>query len=265
MEENSSNFEIILPDGTIYKPDKAEKKDIHTIQGYTPDGSPKKMKFSMKSGCIRCGECCIRGTPVILKDDIALLTKGIISEKDIYTIREGEKMRSSIDGDIYYSSMELIKIKPIFGSFTCIFYDSEEGCTIYEHRPTVCREYECWSQNITVTGLEERRLTRADLFDGIELIKEAIKKHEENCSLQKFNDFIDELKKGKEENVSKIAEMILYDSHLRGWVKEKLTLSEEVLPLLFGRTLFELIQFYGLIIEKEGENFIVKVMQEEKE
>lgn len=103
------------------------------------------------------------------------------------------------------------------------------------------------------------------MFDGIELIKEAIKKHEENCSLIKFNDLIDELKKGKEENVDKIAEMILYDSSLRDWMKEKLSLSEEVLPLLFGRTLFEITPFYGLIIEKEGENFIIKVMQEEEE
>jgi len=265
MEENSSNFEIVLPDGTVYKPNKTETKDTHTIQGYTPDGKPKKMKFSTKTACERCGECCRRDTPVILKDDIGLLTKGIISEKEIYTIREGEKMRSSIDGDTYYSSMELIKIRPIFGSFTCLFYDPQEGCTIYEHRPTVCRQYECWSQNITITGLEKRRLTRTDLFDGIELIKEAIKKHEENCSLIKFNDLIDELKKGKEENVDKIAEMILYDSSLRDWMKEKLSLSEEVLPLLFGRTLFEITPFYGLIIEKEGENFIIKVMQEEEE
>lgn len=265
MTNENSNFEIVLPDGTVYKPDKKEKEEIHTIQGYTPDGKPKKMKFSVKTECDRCGECCKRDTPVILKNDISLLTKGIISEKDIYTIREGEKIRSAIDGDIYYCSMELIKIRPILGSFTCLFYDYEEGCTIYEQRPFVCRNYECWSQNTTITGIENKRLTRADLFGDIDFIKETIKKHEEICSLSKFNDLIDDLRKGKEENIEKIAEMVLYDLALRDWIKEKLKLSEEILPLLFGRTLFELAPIYGLIIEKEGENFITKVIREENE
>ncbi|MCX8033806.1 MAG: YkgJ family cysteine cluster protein [Thermodesulfovibrio sp.] len=264
MVEENSNFEIVLPDGTMYKPEKDDRQKRQSIQGYDPEGKPKKMIFSIKTGCDRCGECCRRDTPIILKEDIPLLTKGIISEKDIYTIREGEKMRSSIDGDTYYSSMEIIKIRPIFGSFTCLFYDPVEGCTIYEQRPTVCRQYECWSQNIAITGLEGRRLTRAHLFGGIDFIKETIKKHEEYCSLTKFQDLIDELKKGKEENVEKIAEMILYDSSLRDWIKEKLELSDDILPLLFGKTLLELATFYGLIIEKEGENFLIKVIQEEE-
>ncbi len=265
MTEENSNFEIVLPDGTIYKPEKTEQKPSYTIEGYDPDGKPKKMKFSTKNECDRCGECCRRDTPIILKEDIYLLTKGIISERDIYTVREGEKIRSSIDGDMYYSSMELIKIKPIFGSFTCLFYDPEEGCTIYEQRPTVCRLYECWSQNFSITGIEARRLIRSDLFGNISFVTEAIKKHEENCSLNKFHELVDELKKDKKENIEKIAEMILYDSTLRNWLKEKLSISDDVLPLLLGRSLFEIAPFYGLIIEKEGENFVIKVMQEEEE
>ncbi|MCS7164268.1 MAG: YkgJ family cysteine cluster protein [Thermodesulfovibrio sp.] len=265
MQENSSNFEIILPDGTVYNPNKKQKRDSHTIQGYTSDGKPKIMKFSAKTSCDRCGECCRRDTPVILKEDINLLIEGVISEKELYTIREGEKIRSSIDGDTYYSSMELIKVRPIFGSFTCIFYDLKEGCTIYEKRPSVCRQYECWSQNFSITGLDKKRLTRADLFKGVELIEEVLKKHEEKCSVVRFADLIDELRKGKEENTEKIAEMILYDLSIRDWIKEKLTVSDDVLPLLFGRTLFEIAPFYGLIIEKDGENFIIKITKEEEE
>ncbi len=262
MKEKDHNLEIVLPDGTVYKP---SAKKSHTVTGYTPDGQPKKMKFSQKTECEKCGECCRRDTPVLLKEDMPLLTKGIISEKDIYTIREDEKIRSSIDADTYYSSMELIKIRPIFGSFTCLFYDPEEGCTIYENRPTVCREYECWSQNITITGLEERRLTRKNLFGSIELINNVIDNHEKNCSLSKFDELISELRKGKEENTEKIAEMILYDSSLRDWLKEKLSINEYLIPLLLGRSLFELAPVYGLIIEKEGENFIIKVTQEDEE
>ncbi|GAQ95295.1 putative zinc- or iron-chelating domain-containing protein [Thermodesulfovibrio aggregans] len=250
-------FEIILPDGTVYKPKKES-----VVQGYDSDGKPKRMKFSPRTECERCGECCRRDTPVILKDDMELLRRGVISEKDIYTIREDEKIRSFIDGDTYYSSMELIKIRPIFGSSTCLFYDPEVGCTIYEMRPTVCREFECWSQNITITGLEARRLTRYDLFGSIDIIKEAIDKHEEKCSLNKFNDFVEEFASGKEENFEKIVEMIVYDNALREWIKEKLEIEDSVLPLLFGRSLMEIAPLYGILIEKEGENFIIKAMKE---
>ncbi|MGC8937544.1 MAG: YkgJ family cysteine cluster protein [Thermodesulfovibrio sp.] len=251
------SLEIILPDGTVYKPEKES-----VVQGYDPDGKPKKMKFSMKTECQRCGECCKRDTPVILKEDIILLKKGVISEKDIYTIREGEKIRSFIDGDTYYSSMELIKLRPIFASSTCLFYDPEVGCTIYEMRPTVCREFECWSQNITITGLEERRLTRNDLFGSIDIVKEAINKHEEKCSLYKFNDIVEEFVSGKEEIFEKIVEMILFDSTIRDWAKGKLEIQDDVLPLLFGRSLMEIAPLYGVLIEKEGENFLIKVMKE---
>lgn len=262
MSEDTQNFEIILPDGTIYR---GEKRKGHLIQGYTEDGKPKRMRFLARTQCERCGECCMRDTPVILKDDFSLLKEGIISERDIYTVREGEKIRSSIDGEIYYSSMELIKIKPVLGSFTCLFYDPLEGCTIYEKRPSVCRQYECWSQNFEITGIEKRRLTRNDLFGEIEILKNAIKSHEEKCSLTKFDQLISELRKGKSENVEKLAEMIIYDYAIRDWAKEKLSLNEEVIPLIFGKTLFEIAPLYGLIIEKEGENFNVKVTQEEEE
>ncbi len=262
MSDESSNFEIVLPDGTVYRP---EKKKSHTVQGYTPDGQPKKMKFSQQTECKRCGECCMRDTPVMLKEDIPLLNKGVITEKDVYTIREGEKILSSIDREAYFSSMELIKIKPIFGSTTCSFYDPYEGCTIYENRPTVCRQYECWSQSIEITGLEGRRLTRDSLFGKIDLIKRAIENHEKNCSLEKFAELVDELKKQKSESVEKIAEMILYDSSIREWLKEKLSIEEDVIPLLLGRSLLNIAPLYGLIIEKEGENFIIKVTQEEEE
>lgn len=261
MSEETSNFEIILPDGSVYR---GEKSKGHTIQGYTQDGKPKRMRFLARNQCERCGECCMRDTPIILKDDFSLLREGIISERDLYTIREGEKIRSSIDGETYYSSMEIIKIKPILGSFTCLFYDPVEGCTIYERRPTVCKHYECWSQNVEITGIEERRLTRIDLFNEVEILRKAIQNHEEKCSLSKFDHLISELREGKSENIDKVAEMILYDSTIRDWAREKLSLPEDVLPLIFGRTLFDIAPVYGLIIEKEGENFYVKVTQEEE-
>ncbi|MEN2986224.1 MAG: YkgJ family cysteine cluster protein [Thermodesulfovibrionaceae bacterium] len=247
-------FEIILPDGTIFR---SKKESI--VQGFDEEGKPKKMKFIQKTECDRCGQCCQLDTPILLKEDLPILLKGYITEKDIYTIREGEKIRSRIDGEIYDASMEMIKIKPIFGTSICLFYDNAVGCTIYEVRPTVCREFECWSQNYTITGLEKRRLTRADLFRDIEILMQAINTHEKKCSLNQFSELVEEYANGKEENFDKIVDMFLFDQAIRSWAKEKLNIQEDLLPVVFGRTLFELASLFNLIIEKEGENFIMKV------
>lgn len=258
-KENDSNFEIVLPDGTVYN-GKTFKKE-HTIQGYDPDGQPKKMKFSTKTACERCGKCCITDTPMLLKEDMPLLMKGVITENDIYTIREGERIRSFIDGEIYEASMEMIKIRPIFGSSTCLFYDPQEGCTIYDSRPTVCREFECWRPNISITGVENRRLTRKELFRGLEILNEAIDRHEEKCSLVRFGSIVDEFVSGKEENFQTIVETIIYDQTIRDWCMKKLEIKADLIPLIFGRSIVEIASMYGLIIEKDGENFIIKVME----
>lgn len=249
-----NQFEIILPDGTIYK---AKKES--TVQGFDEEGKPKTRKFIHKTGCDRCGQCCQLDTPILLKEDLPLLLKGYITEKDIYTIREGERIKSRIDGDIYDASMEMIKIKPIFGSSTCLFYDSEAGCTIYDFRPAACREFECWSQNYTITGLEKRSLKRHDLFKDAEILIQAIDKHEEKCSLRKFSELIEEYAKGQQESFEKIVDMILFDQAIRNWVVEKLNIKEDLLSLIFGRSLIELAPLFNLIIEKQEENFIIKV------
>jgi hypothetical protein len=51
---------------------------------------------------------------------------------------------------------------------------------------------------------------------------------------------------------------------IRDWVKEKLEIQDDLLPLLFGKPILELAPLHGLIIEKEGESFIIKVMEEKK-
>lgn len=77
--------------------------------------------------------------------------------------------------------------------------------------------------------------------------------------------FVEEFIKGKEENFEKIVDMILYDNTIRQWIKEKLEINDEIMPLLFGKTLYEIASLYGLMIEKKGEEFLVKVVQEANE
>jgi len=46
----------------------------------------------------------------------------------------------------------------------------------------------------------------------VDVLKEAINKHNERCSLEKFNKIVEEFISGKEENFEAIVNMILYDT-----------------------------------------------------
>jgi len=56
--------------------------------------------------------------------------------------------------------------------------------------------------------------------------------------------------------------MILYDTAIRDWARDKLEIDSNVFSLIFGKTLFEIAPLYGLLIERDGENFIIKVMED---
>lgn len=269
MQQRESKFEIVLPDGSIIDSSEALPEGVSNRATASKEpshhGRLSNLRVQGRTSCERCGQCCLRDTPVILKDDIELLRDGVIREGELYTVREDQKIRSSIDGEFYYSSLEMIKIKPIFGSSSCLFFSSQEGCTIYEKRPTACRLYECWSDNSAITGIERRRLTRQDIFGEIDVLIDAIRRHEEKCSLGKLFDTVKGLREGKQEDFERIVEMILYDNSIRQWAKDRLGVEEEVLPLIFGKPLIELLPLYGVVIEREEENYTIRLLKEVEE
>ena len=41
--------------------------------------------------CVRCGECCRRGSPALFGQDLPTLASGAIARKDLVTVRRGER------------------------------------------------------------------------------------------------------------------------------------------------------------------------------
>ncbi|MBI3407027.1 MAG: YkgJ family cysteine cluster protein [Planctomycetes bacterium] len=87
--------------------------------------------------CTRCGACCT-GEPgyVWLSDEetaaIAVYRKEPLEEFiAVFTRGVGRQrsLREKVDGD-------------------CIFYDREQGCTIYPVRPRQCRTWPFWESNV---------------------------------------------------------------------------------------------------------------------
>lgn len=238
---------------------KEKGLEIFTPQGFEEEDKPKKMRFKKKSSCDRCGSCCAQSSPSLMKEDIALFLSGILSDENTYTIREGEIVRS-VDGSQYESFLELIKIREGDSSSACIFYDN--GCTIYERRPLQCRLYNCWEIQEIEEGLEQKGLKRIDIFGSVELIMQAIQRHEEKCSYKKLSDSFERLNNGDDSAVDDIIDMLQYDTYLREFLTEKLNLKPRSTDLILGRSLTETINEFGIKVIKKAEEYILQPLKE---
>lgn len=242
----------------------ADKLQIFTPQGFESGDKPQKMRLNRRTECIRCGKCCSDSSPSLLKEDIALFVSGVLSYDNTYTIREGERVWSKGDGSIYESFIELIKISDKDGTQVCVFYKDKEGCSIYENRPSQCRTYKCWAPENPISGLEEGALKRSDIFGSIDFLMEVIERHEEKCSYKKLSDAFDRVADGNEDAVEDIMDMLQYDTYIRPFLAERFNISENAMNLIFGRPLTETIGGFGFKVVKDGDDYILLPIEEDK-
>ena len=201
--------------------------------------------------CIRCGTCCKKGGPSFHLEDKILIDKGIIPSKYIYTIRKGERSYDNVKECYLPASSDILKLKGQKGSWTCVFFNEiTNHCKIYEHRPMECREIEkIYAKN---------RLTRQDLISSVEGLWELVEGHQERCSYDMLQFFIDSLHKGKKNEALKgILEIIEYDIKIRELVVQKAGLETDLTDFLFGRPITETIKIYGLKLEKKEDKYII--------
>lgn len=238
-KEDMEGLEIVTPRGAVHS-DRAQKKSV-----------------KLKKSCDRCGTCCSEGSPVLLKEDLRLFTSGVLSYDSAYSVREGELLRSHRDNELYESRMDLIKVKEKEGTAECTFYEGRAGCRIYENRPEQCRAYACWAPHEMMTGLEELRLTRKDLFDSLETLLQIMARHEEKCSYQRLSDAVEKVSGGDETAVEDIMDMLQYDTYARPFLEEKFHIPRGAMDLLLGRPLVDTIRSFGLKVVTEGDEHIL--------
>lgn len=241
------------------------KLEILTPQGFESGDRPQKMRLNKRTNCIRCGMCCSKSSPSLMKIDMSLFVSGILSHENTYTIRDGERVISKSDGNVYESFVELIKIKNKEGTSVCIFYKDNEGCSIYKNRPSQCKIYKCWAPENLMSGLEKNALKRSDIFGSIDLLMDIIEKHEEKCSYRKLSDTFDKLSEGIEDAVEDIIDMLQYDTYIRPFLKDKFNIPLTAMDLILGRPMIYTINEFGFKVEKNGDEYILLPIKPIKE
>lgn len=96
--------------------------------------------------CTRCGNCCggAPGTVLVDDDEIAALAERL--GMDVLEFRR--RFTRKVGGGVVS-----LQEKP---NHECIFYDADVGCTVYEDRPTQCRTWPFWRENVRSRRAWER-------------------------------------------------------------------------------------------------------------
>jgi Fe-S-cluster containining protein len=217
-----------------------KKKEIKET---AEDGKEKPI-----SECRRCGTCCKKGGPSFHRADKALIEKGVIHSKYLYTIRKGEMAYDNVKQCLEPVSSDIIKLKGKGESWTCILFDEKQNaCTIYENRPIECRALKCWDTEALEALYTRKRLNRKDLIADIEGLWSIIKDHQARCNYETIQKLMHAMNSGKGGVArQKLAEIIQFDIEIRKLVVSRGGLDVEMLDFLFGRPLKQTLKNLGL-------------------
>jgi len=214
-----------------------------------------EISYSSRPYCVRCGECCRSGSPSLHVEDISLWARGLLSPRELYTLRPGEPVHLNVEGRLGSLPEELVKIRQRPETGHCIFYQEEEkACRIYEHRPLQCRVQACWDPGPFEDLWRAGKLSRRRLLQVDQEMLELIGAHDERCSAEKLGVAFGEwYESGREAAIEQILDQLRYDTALRSLVQERLGLGEGELEFYFGRPLTLIIRAYGFRVERDDD------------
>lgn len=208
---------------------------------------------SERDRCSRCGECCQLGSPTLLRQDLPLFHREIVTWNDVYTLRPGERVTGR-EGRLELLESERLKIRELPGSRQCwLLRAADNACRIYEDRPEQCRRQNCWGEPPPPPAPDEF-LTRQDLFAGAPEIWGLISEHQRRCDYGIVARALSELDAGREETAEALFEALHFDHYLRRMLIHEWEVSPAATELLLGRPVTEFLEAQGVdaILTPEG-------------
>ncbi len=217
--------------------------------------------------CIRCGECCLKGSPTLQAADLNLVKNALIGKEALFTIRKGELVKDNINEGLVITKIELVKVREREREDRgCIFYDHPgKACTIYEHRPMQCAALKCWDTTEFLEVFQGPKLMREQVIEN-QVLLGLMEEHDRRCSYALLEKLVGEIGSKGEEAVEEILELLRFDYLLRPFVADKLGSNPEEMDFFFGRPLTETITMFGLQVvqEPDGSFILTKIKSSNK-
>lgn len=211
-----------------------------------------EMPTSPQTDCRQCGKCCVDGGPALHLEDLPTVLSGRIVIDQLVTIRKGELVRVPFEDQLKPATTELIKLRGREKTWSCIFYDTDKGCTIYAFRPTACRLLKCWDMEDLMAVVERDTLSRFDIITEDDPLLPWMREHELACSCtemeQLFHDgcLPESLRKELEQKVTD-------DLRIREHLVPRYQLSLEEELFRFGRPLFQQLASLGITMRRSAD------------
>jgi Fe-S-cluster containining protein len=214
-----------------------------------------KIAYASRPYCLRCGECCRRGSPSLHIEDMELFSRRILSTDQIYTLRRGEPVLYNIEGRIDVLSEELVKIKEDSESHHCFFYREEgKSCLIYQNRPIQCRVQECWNPETLRQLWSRQKLSRRHLLSHDSELLELLQVHDQRCAPKQMDSAFKQLSETGDAGVlDQVLNFLRQDFIVRKFFVKKLGRNEDELDFLLGRPATVIVKSYGMKVERDNE------------
>jgi Fe-S-cluster containining protein len=195
--------------------------------------------------CVRCGECCEKGSPTLLSLDLGLFHRDVLTLKDVYTLRPGEKATTR-EGEVTTLTEERLKVREVPGTRQCWFYlAANQACRIYADRPEQCRRQNCWGEPPPPTAPEEL-LQRRHVFAAVPELWDLIQEHQARCDCAEVLRGLAELGAGVDTAGDALFEALHFDHYLRQLLIGDWGLTPGATEFLLGRPLSEFLETLGL-------------------
>jgi len=212
--------------------------------------------------CKRCGTCCEKGGPALHTKDLPLIEKGFLSFEKIITIRKGELAHDPVSNSIEPLKTELLKIRGIKNSWSCIFYDkTRNGCSIYDHRPLDCKVLKCWDTHDILELAGKDLLSRLDIVEKGNPLRKRIIEHEELFILPDLKTISRTISNSSKKTIKKLERISNKDLAYRIQVVDEFNLSVSQELFYFGRPLFQLLIPLGFTTRETSSGIKLKFSQ----
>lgn len=195
--------------------------------------------------CTQCGTCCTKGGPTLHQEDLELLLSGHLGPEQLIAIRQGEPVFSPLTGAIEPAQKELIKLTGSSGSWSCVFYNRQQGlCANYDHRPLECRLLQCWDLKQLLPVIYHQPLGRRDILPPEDPMLAFIDQHDQEYPFAQLA----LLGAGDPDApaLAALTRLIRGELSFRANLVNKFNLTTANELFLFGRPMFASLAFYRL-------------------
>lgn len=222
------------------------------------------------TSCIRCGICCLKGGPVLHREDKHILLSGRVGHANLITVRKGELAYNPLNNGLEQVTREFIKVAGKGEGWSCCFYDEEDSsCMIYGGRFLECRLLKCWDTSGLLSVIGKDMIRRSDIINPNDPIMDVIEMHEADCPAGEVNDLISRMSsvRSDKEIMSRLSAILVRDISIRSYALSELGLEREYELFIFGRPIKMIISDRGLSVrfpEDTPENRSKKNVQKKK-